>query len=110
MQLADLESKKKALAALQQALNLVCKFAFPAACQTCNKLLDNILRKQVFAPGEPHQVLLALPMFDEEMLFIRPSPLPAEPKPAGKSTLATALVAAQTPKKVSNMHVIFRHR
>jgi hypothetical protein len=102
MELTDLDSKKKALTALQQALNLACKFAFPAACQTCSDLLDNILRKQDFAPGEPHQVLLALPMFDEEMLFIRPSPLPAEPKPAGK---ATSTVTAQTPKKVSNMHV-----
>jgi hypothetical protein len=41
-------------------------------------------------------------MFDEEMLFIRPSPLTAEPKPAGK---ATSTATAQTPKKVSNLHV-----
>ena len=94
MQLTDLDSKKKVLTEIQQALHLVCKFAFPAACQTCSKLLDNILRKQVFAPGEPHQVLLTLPMFDEEMLFIRPSPLPAEPKPTGKATLTTTPVAA----------------
>ena len=104
MELVNLASKKTALIALQQALNLVCKFAFPAACHTCSNLLDNILRKQVFAPGEPHQILLTLPMFDEEMLFIRPSPLTEELTPAGKATRTTILTTVQTPKKVSNMH------
>ena len=102
-QLLDIASKKETLSATKQALNFVCKFSFPAACIDCGDLLDDILRKQEFAPGEPHQVLLELPRFEEEILFVRPRPLPAEPKPAGLAT-------TQTPKKVSNMHVVFQHK
>ena len=109
-QLLNIESKKQVLNVIVLALNLVCIFAFPAACETCSDLLDNILRKQVFAPGEAHQVLLKLPKFEEEILYVRPRPLPAGPKPAGKVTSATAQATVQTPKKVSNMHVILHNK
>jgi len=100
--LKNFQEKEEALRILQSSFNLVCKFAFPAACKTCGGLLDNILRNQEFEPGETHQVLLDLPLFEEEILFIRASPLPAEPKTGSKSPVTTS----HTPKKVSHMHVI----
>jgi len=104
--LKNLNDKEEALRVLQSSFNFVCKFAFPAACKTCGELLDNILRSQEFEPGETHQVLLDLPLFEEEILFIRANPLPAEPKTGSKSTGTTP----HTPKKVSNMLVIFQHK
>jgi hypothetical protein len=69
--LKTLSEKVMMLKALQQSLNFMCKFAFPQACVTCAKLLDAILSLQEFEVGEPHQIQLKLPNFDETFIFQR---------------------------------------
>lgn len=93
------QEKEKMLRALQQSLNLMCKFAFPQACETCTKLLDAILLLQEFEEGEPHEIQLKLPKFDETFLFQRVTPLtalikpPSTPAGAKNQTLKTTQVS-----------------
>jgi hypothetical protein len=86
-----IHDKEVVLDHLQSSLNLVCKFAFPVACKTCGNLLDNILRTLEFEPGQIHQVLVALPKFDEDLLFQRSNPLPVEenPKESAQTPITT---------------------
>jgi len=72
--LQSLSDKLNALRILQDSLNYVCKFAFPAACKTCSSLLDSITSKLEFQPGELHQVQFLVPLIGEELLFKRDPP------------------------------------
>ena len=104
--LKELANKVVVLNALQLSLDHVCKLAFPAACATCANLLDNLLRMIDFEPGEPHQMLISLPKFDEILLFKRERPLPSleTPKESKESARTTTTPSI---KKVCITYVTF---
>jgi len=73
--LKSLSDKEDILRILQESLDYVCKFAFPEACKACSALLDDIINKLEFQPGETYQVQLRVPLIDEDLLFKHDRPV-----------------------------------
>ena len=62
------------MTAIQDSLDLVCKFGLPKASQACTMELNNILSTVEFNPLEEQELSLPLPYFNDSFLFKRPPP------------------------------------